>query len=220
MLRKWIAVLVVLFIAPGLARAADYRVEAIKGAPPADELAAEIVAELAPGGFKVMQGEKRTVCEIWLAKAWAVTAGFKPSDAVLYPLQVGEFIGALRFPRKGADFRGQDIPAGLYILRYANQPVDGNHVGTSPTRDFLVLVPASADRSPKPIAEKDLFKLSAQSAGSSHPAILSLVKPEASGALPAVRHLDEQDRWTVQFAGNGPASKVVLELVVVGKAAE
>jgi len=133
---------------------------------------------------------------------------------------VGEFIAVLRFPRKGADFRGQDIPAGLYILRYANQPVDGNHVGTSLTRDFLVLVPASADRSPKPTAEKDLFKLSAQSAESSHPAILSLVKPEASGALPALRHLEEQDRWTVQFAGNGPASKVVLELVVVGKAAE
>ena len=89
-----------------------------------------------------------------------------------------------------------------------------------PRAIFCVLVPASADRSPKPIAEKDLFKLSAQSAESTHPAILSLVKPEPSGALPAVRHLDEQDRWAVQFAGNGPASKVVLELVVVGKAAE
>ena len=52
MMRKWLAVLaVVLFVAAGTAVAADYRVEAIKGGPPADDLAAEIMAELAPGGL-------------------------------------------------------------------------------------------------------------------------------------------------------------------------
>src|SRR5262249_29585369 len=129
----------------------------------------------------------------------------------------GHLVGVLRFPRKGSDFRGQDIPSGLYTLRYGNQPVDGNHVGTSPTRDFLLLSPASADQSPKPIAEKDLFKTSAQAAESSHPAILLLAKSEPAESLPAIRPL-EQERWAVQFAGPGDASKVVLELVVVGKA--
>ena len=41
-----------------------------------------------------------------------------------------------------ADFRDQGIPAGTYILRYSQQPVDGAHVGTSTTRDFLALLPA------------------------------------------------------------------------------
>jgi hypothetical protein len=187
MTAKWLVVpAAVLLLMAGAACAADYRLETIKQAAPADDISPEIAAALAPTGFKVVQGEKRTLCEIWLAKTWTVTPGFQPSDSVLYPLAVGEFIGVLRFPRKGSDFRGQEIAAGMYTLRYANQPVDGNHVGTSPTRDFLLLSPA---------------------------------KSEPADMLPALQHVEEGDRWAVQFAG-GAASKVVLELVVVGKATE
>jgi hypothetical protein len=221
MKRQWLILLgMFLLCSVPSTRAADYRVELLKSPAPADDLPPEIASQLAPTGFKVLQGEKRTLCEIWPSKSWAVNAGFQPSDSVLYPLNVGEFIGVLRFPRKGADFRGQDIASGLYTLRYGNQPVDGNHAGTSPTRDFLLVLPASADPSPKPLTDKEMFKISAQSAESSHPAILSLVKAEADGDLPSMRHLEEHDQWTVRFAGNGAASKVILELIVVGRAAE
>ena len=155
---KWFTAVTVLWLmAPGTSRAAEYRVEALKGAPAAGDLSADIVGQLSPGGFKVLEGEKRTVAEVWLAKEWAVKAGFQPSDTVLFPLEIGTLVGALRFPRGGSDFRGQEIPAGVYTLRYANQPVDGNHVGTFETRDFLVMMPASADQSAGPIAEEDLF---------------------------------------------------------------
>ena len=146
---------------------------------------------------------------------------FTPTDAILYPLKVGSLVGVIRFPRKGADFRDQEIASGIYTLRYGNQPVDGNHVGTFPTRDFLLMLPASADMSPAPIAEADLFKTSAQAAGSTHPAIMPLVKAEDAGELPALRHLEEQDWWTVQFGGkDAKGGKLALELIVSGKAAE
>src|ERR1041385_9055915 len=90
--------------------AADYTVEPLKEGPPGD-LAADIVAQLAPAGFKVMQGPKRALCEIWPAKKWLLKSDFAPSDSVLYPLVPGSLAGAIRFGRKGADFRGQDIPA-------------------------------------------------------------------------------------------------------------
>lgn len=218
---KWYLVpaCVLLFASAG-AIAAEYRVEALKEAPPGGELSSEIVAQLSPTGFKVIEGEKRAVCEIWPAKQWATKADFKPSDTVFCPLEPGTLVGALRFARKGTDFRNQDIPAGVYTLRYANQPVDGNHVGTFATRDFLLMLPASVDQSAKPIAEIDLFKTSAQSAESNHPAIMPLVKPEEEDEA-ALRHVEQQEWWTLRLAGqDAKGDKVALELIVVGKAAE
>ncbi len=218
MRQRWAIAAIVLLVAVRAVTAEEYRVEAIKEAP--SGLAAEIADQLAPGGIKVVDDNKRTVCEIWLAKTWTAKPDFQPSDTVLYPLEPGSLVGALRFTRKGADFRGQDIPAGVYTLRYANQPVDGNHVGTFATRDFLVLVPARADESAKPIGDAELFPLSAQSAESSHPAIAPLVKPEA-GPAPAMRDVEEQHWWTVRVAGqDDKGNKIPMELIVVGKAAE
>jgi hypothetical protein len=198
--------------------AADYRVEAVNGAPPSTDLSPEIAAQVSPTGFKVIQGEKRVVCEIWPTRQWSLKAEFQPTDSVIYPLEVGQLIGVLRFARKGADFRGQEIPAGVYTLRYANQPVDGNHVGTFETRDFLLMLPARADQSPNPIAEMDLFKNSAQSAESSHPAIMPMVKAEAGGA-PAMHHVEGHDWWAARFAGqDSKGGKLPLEVIVVGKA--
>ena len=218
---KWfLGLIVLLLLTPNLARSAEYSVEELKEAPPAGELSEEIGGLLAPSGWKVLQGEKRVVCEIWPAKTWTTKADFKPSDTVFEPLVSGSLVGVLRFTRKGADFRGQEIPTGVYTLRYANQPVDGNHVGTFATRDFLVMLPASADQSAKPIAEMDLFKLSAQSAESNHPAIVPLVKPE-DGDTDPLKHHEEMDWWTLRLSGqNAQGGKIVLQPIVVGKAAE
>jgi hypothetical protein len=219
---RWLCVPVILLaVLSGRLAAEEYRVEAFKDVPVPEQLSPDITAQLSPAGFKVMQGEKRTLLEIWPAKQWDVNAQFAPSATVLYPLKPGSLVGALRFGRKGADFRGQEIPSGVYTLRYGNQPVDGNHVGTFDTRDFLLMLPAEADTSPALIAEMDLHKTSAQSAESTHPAIMPLLKADGGGELPAMRHLAEQEWWTVRFAGQGGGGKkIVLELIVVGKAAE
>jgi hypothetical protein len=217
---KWLLGLAIgLCGACGAALAADYRVEATKDTPPA-ELAPDVVAQISPTGYKVFQGEKRVVCEIWLAKKWATKSDGQAAENILYPFQIGSLMGVLRFPRKGADFRGQDIAAGVYTLRYADQPVDGNHVGTFATRDFLLMVPAAADQSPATIPEMDLFKASAQSAESTHPAIMPLVKSDATDA-PAMRHIEENDWWAVRLSGQDAQNKKrALEAIVAGKAAE
>jgi hypothetical protein len=216
---KWLAALALVLVWNASSLSADYRVEATSDPPPS-ELAADVVAQLAPKGYKVIQGEKRVVCEVWPAKSWKVKADFHPSDTILYPFEVGELIGALRFPRKGADFRGQDIAAGVYTLRYGNQPVDGNHVGTFDTRDFLLMVPAADDQSPATVAEADLFKESAQSAGSTHPAIMPLLKPEKPGPA-ALRHVEEKEWWALHVPGkDSKGGDQSVELIVVGKAAE
>jgi hypothetical protein len=218
MKKTCLAGLVVLML-PLAALAQDYKIEAFEGAPP-EGLAADVAAAIGASGFKVMDGDS-VVCEIWPARQWEVVEGFTPTAEVLYPLKPGSLVGALRFPRKSTDFRNQDVKRGLYTLRYANQPVDGNHVGTFDTRDFFVMVPAADDSSPEPIADDALFPASAESAGSSHPAIMPLLKVAADGEVPGMRHIEEPDWWTVRFPGKTSDGKeLVVELIVAGHSLE
>lgn len=213
------ALALALLLAPAWASAQEYSLEPLKEALP-DEASADIQGKLANTGFKVMAG-KRTLVEIWPVKELAVKPDFKASDTIFSPVQPGSLVGVLRFGRKGVDFRGQDIAGGVYTLRYANQPVDGNHVGTFATRDFLVMVPAADDQMPEVIADdKQLNTESAKAAESSHPAIMPLVKPGA-GSSPELVHHEDMEWWTLRFEGqDAKGQKIPLEVIVVGKAAE
>lgn len=204
--------------------AADHKLEKLEKPAPAEGLAPEIAALLNPTGFQVIRGESRVVCEIWLCKEWPVKDA-KANEGLLYPFQLGQVMGVARYPRKGSDFRDQDIPSGLYTLRYGLQPVDGAHVGTNPTRDFLLLTPAEKDTSPDMIANpKALSKASAQTTGTSHPAILCLQKLSDAKEPLAIRHQEEKDWWIVRFTGKTKAGDKLadqaVELVVVGIAGE
>ena len=205
------------------AAADDYSVEALKSPPPADEFSPAIAERLSSSGFKVMAGE-RTLCEVWPAKSWQVTPNFQPTGAVNYPFEVGELLGAIRFARSGGDFRGQKIRKGAYTMRYGLQPQDGNHVGTSDTRDFVVLLPAADDTDAKPLAKEKLFKESTNASGTAHPAILSLLSPDKDAKeLPRMVHPETRELWAVDFAckpASGGEKQVVVELVVVGHSGE
>jgi hypothetical protein len=138
-------------------------------------------------------------------------------------LQVGELVGVIQYHRKGGDFRDQEIPTGMYTLRYALQPEDGNHVGTSDTRDFLLLLPAAEDTEPGVMAEDEMWQMSAGAVGTSHPAMLSLLAA-GKGESPAISHNEEFDRWSILFTGKAKQGDAVeplnMELIVVGHAAE
>jgi hypothetical protein len=216
------AMLLLLAAVPVLGQ--EYKVEKVASAAPADEISPEIAALLQPEGFKVVKGESRTVCEIWLAKEWPLAADAKVGGEVLYPLTPGQLVGVARYPRKAADFRDQEVPSGVYTLRYGQQPVDGAHVGTSPTRDFLLLLPADKDRDPRALDYKALTTASKETTGTAHPGILSLQKAAESGEPLSLRE-DAEKEWTiVRFVGKtkqGGATKALpVELVVVGVSAE
>lgn len=216
---------VALLAIPSAVYAVEHQVEPLD-APPPEGVAPAIAEQLDSGAFKVLRGAKRTtLLEFWPVKQWPVQADFSPSNTILYPLEMGQLIGVVRYARKGGDFRGQQIPSGVYTVRYALQPVDGNHVGTSDTRDFLLLLPAEQDSDSAPLDKSDLFKLSAQASGTTHPAMLSLLSAgDAAGSLPAIEHDEVRDLWSVRFANPTAAGEttdeLVVKLVVVGKAAE
>ncbi|MCC7422566.1 MAG: hypothetical protein IT428_19980 [Planctomycetaceae bacterium] len=199
---------------------APYEISAAKGLPegPSKEVAALLQSE----GHQV-SGPKGVYCTVWLAKSVDVKPTFKPSLNLKYPLTNGQLIGLLQVADKAefTDFRKQPIKPGVYTLRYAKQPEDGNHIGTSEVYDFLVAIPAKDDADPKMIGTfTTLAKMSAKASGTSHPAIISLLPVEKPAAKAALEHDEEKDFWILNATTGGKADKtdvpMSLRLVVVG----
>ena len=216
------AVAVVLIGTSCIAHGQDqFSVEAIETAPKADVLSADQVQHFATKGFLIKSGT-RTICELWLAKKWEIDPKFKVSKERLYPFQPGQLIGLVHFNRKYLDFRKQTVPSGWYTLRFALQPVDGNHEGTSIIRDFLLLLNVQQDEAEKKWADNSLFKASAESIGTTHPAMLSL--QSASEGTPSILHNAEKEFQILHLIGNGIAGEkgqaTPLDFVVAGHAPE
>ena len=179
---------------------------------------AAIRAALDAGGSRLVRPDGSVLCEIWLRKSLPVGRVTAAKGAAYPEMSESALLGVISFPNGGKDFRGQAIKPGLYTMRYELLPEDGNHMGVAPTRDFVLLVTASADRDPD--AQYDfaqLVKLSAQAAGTNHPAAFVLLAPE-SGAVP--RTYQNPDGFQV-FAGaikTDGGKNVPIALVVKGQA--
>ena len=147
--------------------------------------------QLAPKGYRIALDEPTPSVEIWYRKEAPAVPKSASANAVYDRITPSALIGVLHFIRPSSDYRGQSIQAGFYTLRAELMPDDGNHLGVAPSRDFLLLVPPTAD----PGAEAtpnflDVVALSRKASGTKHPAPLSLV-PAESGAAPAVTKDDE-----------------------------
>ena len=191
--------------------------EAPKGLSPAIEKL------LDPAGFQIA-GDDGAVVELWLLKSVAVKPKFKSSFSQMYPFMPGQLLGAIRVGDdvEYTDFRGQAMKTGTYTLRYGLQPMDGNHVGTSETSDFLLALPAKIDTKSDAIGSFDeLAELSAKSAGSTHPAIFSLLDPKKVKKKPKLEQDDFSEHWILSLVGKGKEKDkdvdLKVRLVVVGQ---
>ncbi len=216
---------VTLFAALFSVATADHKLEKASKAP--EGVSKEIAALLDPAGYRVV-GADGPLCEIWLVKELAVQPGFKPTLNVKYPFTSGQLIGAIRVAEKAefTDFRGQEMAAGVYTLRYAVQPEDGDHVGTSDVYDFLLAISAKVDEDPAIIKDLDqLNDKSAAAVNTTHPAVFSLLAPSKEPPKQAsLTHDEDKDFWILHLVGNGTEKKkkvrVPLRLVAIGQSEE
>jgi hypothetical protein len=144
--------------------------------PPA-ELSAGVQSRLAPAA-KVVAGE--ATLEIWLVRQLEKTGdgpGWSSVDS-------GTLVGALRVSGSFKEIRGKVVTPGVYTLRYGQQPQNGDHLGISLFREFLLISPAALDTDPKVLGFDGVVALSKEVIGTAHPASLSLDPPEdAPGAV-------------------------------------
>jgi len=210
-----------LFLAGALAPADDHKLETITRGP---EGLSPAIAKLVDANGHRISGPDGPMIEIWLLKSVQVKSGFKPTFTQMYPFSPGQLIGAMRI-NKGveySDFKGQQMAAGTYTLRYGLQPQDGNHVGTSETYDFLLALPAKGDTRTATIKNfQELAEISAKAAGSTHPAIFSLLDPEEVEGKAKLEQDGFTEHWVLNFAGKARADQkavtLKVRLVVVGQ---
>ena len=134
------------------------------------------------------------VCDVWWVKSVPAVAPTDTSPDILFNnLAVGTLVGVVESDSPDfADARGQKLKPGLYTLRYAQIPQDGNHMGVSDYRDFLLLSPVSADTAwDKALSFDDLVNASRKAAGTGHPAVLSMA-PGSGGAQAPALAADDQ----------------------------
>ena len=209
-MKRFVLLPLILLLVALSALAQDYKLEPVATAAPG--LPAAYAPLVQSQGFRV-NGASGAWCEVWLAKS--LPLGAKPDDAAIsFGIVQGTLLGVIRFPGKGADRRGQVIPAGVYTLRYSQFPVDGAHSGVAPQRDFALMTPLAADPDPaaKP-AFDDLVKMSGKASGTPHPAVLSLETPPTGATAPSVVKEGEHD-WTLTVK----AGDLTFSIIVVGKA--
>jgi hypothetical protein len=200
------------------AAAQDYKAAA-GSAPVPPEISAPVRALLGPASISVT-GPSGPLCEIWLRAS--IPAAAQPATAlgVTYGQLVdGSIVGAIHFDAAVKDFRNQTVQPGTYVLRYALQPVDGNHQGVSDYRDFLLLTPAAADTATANLADNDLYALSRKASGAGHPSVWSLVPADgAPSSLPGVAHDTSSDFWVLYMKAAVGTSPTTLGLVIEGHA--
>ena len=142
---------------------------------PPSELSGGIAARLT-GAAKVVTGD--ATLEIWLVQAIdGAGQGWGGVDS-------GTLVGAMRVTGTFKEIRGKVVRPGVYTLRYGQQPQNGDHLGISTFREFLLLSPAAIDTDPKVLGFDGVVKVSKEVVGTAHPASLSLDPPEdAPGAV-------------------------------------
>ncbi|HYT67576.1 MAG TPA: hypothetical protein VEL51_14200 [Vicinamibacterales bacterium] len=174
------------------------------------EIASGVSALLSPGGVRV--SVNANTLTFW----WVKELGIKSAAAGWADLAEGSLVGAVKIEKDFRDIRGRVIKPGTYTLRYGIQPANGDHLGVSPFREFLLLSPAAADTDPAPRGHKGTVEISKETIGGSHPAVWSIDPPVASEATLSV-HTTELGHKAIVMEVPVQGGVMRFGLVLVGK---
>jgi hypothetical protein len=189
---------------------AQPKVSSFADQPPAG-LAPAIASVLQANGAKTVVGG--AALDLWFARAIAATGDGPGWSSV----ESGTLVGAMRVTGAFKEIRGKVVAPGVYTLRYGLQPQNGDHLGISTYREFLVISPASVDTDPKVLGFDGAVDLSKQVIGTSHPAALSLDPPEdAPGAILSTYKNDLGHDGVVFEVPRRPAGTIKFGLIVSG----
>jgi len=144
------------------------------------ELAAPIATALSTEVVTVTVGT--TKLEFWWAKSLALRGGASGAPS-WSDVPDGSLVGALRLGANWTDIRGYTVRPGVYTLRFALQPQNGDHLGISPNREFLLPAPAADDVTLDPVGFDGAVALAKKSSRRAHPASIS-IDPPSSPARP------------------------------------
>lgn len=184
--------------------------------PLPSELKPAVAAQLKAGGVRASV-DGNTI-DFWWSSSVSLTAAGSPTWAAV---PEGALIGAVRVSRDFRDIRGRVIKPGIYTLRFGLQPENGDHLGVSPHRQFLLISPAADDSETAPNGHEEAVELAKGSVGGSHPGIWSIDPPAATEAPLSIHKTDAGHQSVIVEVPAGsdgkPAGALKFGIVLVGK---
>jgi hypothetical protein len=222
---RTLAAVAALLALAGAAPAADAKLTVKVGkADPPKELSDAVRKVLSGEAMSVSDEAGTLVCTVWPAKSLDTKATAEQAKAGLKYSQVEEttLVGAVKFEAEWKDYRKQKVKPGVYTLRLATQLMDGDHMGTAPYNEFLLLCPADADKAPEAMEVKESYELSAKSAGRKHPAVMLLFPNKAPTDSPAIEVKPKEHvvlSYRVPATAAGQKAALGFSLVIVGATA-
>lgn len=193
-----------IFLLAGIAAAAGYRTE--PGGPPPAEAAA-LAPALTAQGVRVLKPDGGALCEFWFVRE--VGKEGEPEQNATWGIAHGTLLGVVKVESRWSDRRGQPIRPGVYTLRLSFFPMDGDHQGVAPQRDFAILSPVEIDKdaSAKPAFDA-LMDMSRKASRTPHPLVLSLWK-ESGAVETGITAEGESDQVLRTTIGGAPVALIV-----------
>jgi hypothetical protein len=215
-----LAAMAAMFVTPRLALGAELTLATADKAPPKGLESA--ITERLQGKCVQLLDQGKPAVEFWFVNEVALSQKPAGLPKALDSVKQATLLGAVNVAQARRDYRDDDLPAGVYTMRLALQPNDGNHLGTSEFTWFAVLVPAKLDPKPDAITDyKALVKASSKETSTDHPVILSL-RPAGSAdgespklIEPAPEH--KSIRVRIPAKAGGESTSLVFEVVYEGK---
>jgi hypothetical protein len=191
--------LLLLVAAVGAADKAAYSIKAQdKSAPPKD-VPDNVRKLLAERSVQLLDAKGDVLVEVWMRKEVPAKATEAQIKNGLTYREVPEttLLGVVKVVKQSSDYRKQKVPVGLYTLRLGNQPQDGDHMGTAPYSEFMLLSPIKDDKGAETMEVKALQELSAKTTNN-HPAVWLMFPPDKGTGEPKLA--DKGDgHWVLFF---------------------
>ncbi len=219
-----VMVVAVFGIVAGMAAAEDGLKLAVADKEPPAELSEDIRGQLAPKSYSIASADG-TVYEFWFVPSLKSKVAGATAKETLLGVEEISLLGALVVSdTEPHDFRDDPLDKGLYVLRVALQPEDGNHLGTAPFDTFAILMPNDKDHLLKDGYNHDnMVELAQEGTIAEHPPILSLQpieKEKAEGEFPRIE-VNAEHEWEFLYIkfpidAAGTKTELTVGLVVQG----
>jgi hypothetical protein len=189
----------------------------VEDSAPPKELSEPVRSLLSEKGINVLDEKGKLICTVWPVKyldAKGAKAELKYSS-----IEETTITGAVKFAEPWTDYRKQKIKPGVYTLRMAVQPMDGDHMGTAPYNEFFLILPAAEDKKAELLDVETMHELSAKSTTRKHPAMMLLFPNKTPADTPATEAKPKDHHvlnFAIPVASSGEKSRLGFSLVILG----
>lgn len=178
-----------------------------------------IAATLQAEAIEVSDGGE-ALYDFWFVKSLELKGKPSGPEEALEQIKEMTLLGVAVAHVEQYDYRDDAVRERTYVMRFALQPMDGNHLGTSEYDSFSLFLPAEIDTEVEQWDDPDdMVDASAGETAAEHPIILLMRPVEAEESDPKVASPAEEEvgvTVSIPAKAGGEETNVPFILIVEG----